>query len=222
MKLIVGMPVMSRAWCLPQWFERLDEQGVEYQVVAVLSPSNDNTEEILIEHGADIFYDDRPGRVEHENLGHVWGQMDTYHYMAGLRNGLLETVSTIPDLDYFFSLDSDIMLPKGGLRILLDHLERYKGVISPAVNMAQGTTVWNCMDWDPHLPDNAVRRILPPKKGRKDVIMAAMLMDKEGMTCRWRAHPAGEDVGFCLDARDKEVPLWWLPDVKCNHLMRRY
>ena len=224
MRVLIGCPVVSRAWILPEWFDAIEAQGIECSVLVVMSPSADNTEEILKDRGAEILYDDRSSvRTETEALAHIWGKMDVYSYMAGLRNGLVAAAKE-READYFFSLDSDIILPPGALENLLRFAVTHKGVIAPAVNMTLNSVAWNVMDWvDRRQPNMAERRSIPERKsGPQDVVMAAMLLDAYGMDCQWRAHQQGEDVGFCIDAHNRGIKCWWVPEVRCQHIMRRY
>jgi hypothetical protein len=217
------MPVKERAWCLRDWFAALESQGVEHTVLALLTPSEDETEQILKDHGAEIMYDLTGGRKIRDIEGHVWGKMETFAYMADMRNELVQWAKDL-EADYFFSLDSDIILEEGTLSKMLKFAETHPGVVSPAVNMTQGGSLaWNTMDWVdrrfPNLPD---RKIHMPKTGQRDVVMAAMLLDRSAMECKWAAHKAGEDIGFAIDAWHKQVPLWWIAELRCTHLMRRF
>jgi hypothetical protein len=221
MNLVVGCPCKDRAWVLPEWFDALYGQGIELEVICLVSASEDGTEAMLAEEGATVIMDDRPGRNTTEIDGHLWGSGATYQYMASLRNQLTDE-AIARDADYFFSLDSDIILPPGGLKQLLDYAADHPGVVSPAVNMTVGSTAWNTMDWtDKQFPTMAIRPQHEPRSGPADVIMAAMLLDRTGMECLWQPHGQGEDVGFCIDAHLKQVPRWWFPEVRCQHLMRR-
>lgn len=191
-------------------------------MVCVLSPSEDNTEQILKEHNVKILRHDLPGRKVRDVDAHIWGLPTTYTYMSKLRNTLIEAALGM-EADYFLSLDSDVILPPDAIKRLLDYsTNNHPGVIAPAVNMAQGAIAWNTMSWvDRAHPSLSHRPVREPLGGLADVVMAAMLLDKVGLEARWQTHPQGEDVGFCLDARAKEVPLWWVPEIKCDHRMRR-
>lgn len=222
MNLVIGAPCKDRAWILPEWLYAIESQGVEADIICLVSASEDGTEEILDKaEGLTVLFDDRPGRNTTEIDGHAWGDLNTYAYMSSLRNRLVDEAIAY-QADYFFSLDTDIILPPGALLQLLDFAEKHPGVVAPAVNMTTGTTAWNTMDWvDRETPGMAHRPVVDPQGGRVDVIMAAMLLDRSGMECVWGAHGQGEDVGYCLDAARRQVPLWWLPSVKCEHRMRR-
>jgi hypothetical protein len=226
-KLIIGCPIKDRAWCLPEWFAATEGQpldGVEVEYLFVLSTdTSDNTEAVLKEHTDNVLYDISPGRSQRDIDGHVWGAMHHYQYMCHLRNGLLREAADM-GADYFFSLDSDIILPPEGLKRVLDYARLHRGVTAPAVSMSWGQTAWNTMSWvDRNHPNMAERTLVPPVTGQRDVVMAAMLLDRSALDqCSWAPHQQGEDIGFCVQAWKLRVPLWWMAEVRCQHLMRRY
>lgn len=224
MKILLGCPIKERAWAIPDWYDAIERQGIDVRVACIVSPSEDATEELLRERGVIIINDERPGRSVHDIDTHVWGDETTYSYMAGLRNWL-SNAAFRAGADYFFSLDSDIILPKGALQKLLTFAESHPGVVAPAVNMVSGigAPVWNTMQWLSRDFPNRGERTPPPKKGPVDIIMAAMLLDRNAMElCRWEGHGQGEDIGFSLSAYENMVPLWWMPDIKCTHMMRKF
>ena len=221
MNVLVACPIKDRAWAIPHWYQGLDENAdaANIHMLALLSPSEDNTEQVLKEYNIEVVYDDEPGRPVHEINDHQWGLISKFEYMARLRNRLVD-IALEGDYDYFFSLDSDIVLPKYGLMKLLHYMKTHPGVCSPSVNMVQSGVAWNVMNWTNPGVAFAANRTRIPQEGRADIIMAAMLLDKKGLECRWAAHMAGEDVGFCLDAESQGIPRWWYPEVRCQHLMR--
>lgn len=222
MNVVVGCPVKDRAWVLGEWFDAIQTQGVEVSVITLLSPSQDNTELILRDRGAHIIYDEEVGRSTTDIDNHIWGDQSNYEYMANLRNRLIDTCVSL-DVDYFFSLDSDIILPPNALTQMLQFAESHAGIVAPAVNMVTGSPVWNVMNWvDKYRPGRADRTVVPIARGQADVVMAAMMLDRDGMRARWESHSQGEDVGFCLDAYSKQIPCWWLPEIICEHWMRHY
>lgn len=222
MRLVIGCPVKDRAWILPNWFQAIEDQDIEHTVVCVYTPSEDDTFEILKDHNAVVLWDEQLGRSVTEIEGHHWGTWSKYEYMANMRN-TLRRYAEDSDADYFFSLDSDILLPPGGLQKIINYATFHPGVVSPAVNMQPGGTAWNRMHFtDPYHPRMAERRPGLPQEGQVDVVMAAMFMDRLGMQVPWTAHNQGEDIGFSINAAILQIPLWWLPTVRCDHVMRRY
>jgi GT2 family glycosyltransferase len=221
-KVVVGCPVRDRAWTIPEWYAGIEAQDIDVDVMCLVSPSVDNTEELLRERGVITFTLDDPGpRTKTQIDGHMWTE-GAYIYMARLRNALTYYAQQY-GADYFLSLDSDIVLPKGGLAKMLEYAKAHMGVVAPAVNMGWRNTAWNTMDWvDYNRPSVAHRPVIEPRGGQADVVMAAMLLDRIAMEkCAWAMHEQGEDVGFSLVARQQQVPLWWLPEVRCLHLMRQ-
>ena len=225
-KIAVGCPVKDRGWVLETWFDAVETQivpGIEIEVVCVYSESEDDTEKILRSRGAHILYDEKRGRSPWEINSHAWGSPAVYEYMASLRNQLLDWVQA-SDADFFLSLDSDILAPFGTLKALLDFYRSCPGVISPAVNMGlNGTVAWNTMRWVSGPNSPATRQGTPPDRwGKVDVVMAAMLLDRSAVeTLRWAPHPQGEDLGFSANAARAQIPLYWLPQVACPHLMKK-
>lgn len=220
MKITVGCPVMERAWCLPRWFESIERQGVEVDITCLYTASSDDTLAILNDHGVNVIHDEKQGRPIYENEMHTWGNPITYDYMANIRNALLDAVKAT-GADYFFSLDSDIVLPDGALERLLEVSQDHPGTISPAVNMLRAGTgfAWNVMSWVAPGVHAAAHRPPNPQPGDTDILMAAMLLDKTGMEARWQFHHQGEDLGYCADAANKGIKLWWVSDLICEHLM---
>lgn len=221
MKVTIGCPVKNRAWVLPRWYDALQQQNVDIQeIICLVSPSDDETETILKERDVTIINDERPGRRPNEIIGHAWGMIEDYQYMANIRNVLLEAVKA-SNPDAFLSLDSDIILPKNGLKRLLEILAVKGGVVSPYVSMNASQYCPNMMTWQS--PRELAYRppTFPKQLSEVDVIMAAMLMDRNALGyVRWEAHPQGEDLGFCKVAELYGVHRWWAPSIHCDHIMQ--
>jgi hypothetical protein len=211
---------------VPAWYEGIKAaaNGHDIHVAALYTDSDDQTENRLKEHGVDILYDEEEGRPTYQIDSHQWLR-ESYDYMSRLRNRLIEYALEI-DAEYFFSVDSDVVLPPGALSALLEWAGgTWTGAIAPSLiltpeNTHWGFTAWNAMQWHQRIPNFPVRDY-EPATGKVDLIMAAMLLDRTAMECRWSRHDCGEDVGFCMDARDRGVPLWWVREVFCRHIMHR-
>lgn len=221
MKIVVGCPVKDRAWILPWWFEAIRAQKIDVEIYCLYTASEDDTELILKDNDAHVIHDLREGRKRNDIDRHIWGLPGNYQYMADLRNDLLQLVIERADPDYFFSLDSDIILPEHGLERLLTFAQNHAGIVAPAVNMIHGVPPqWNVMIWDEkYRPGTAHRSTMSNSGAPVDVIMAALLFSREALECRWRFHTQGEDLGLCIDAAKKTVTRWWLPSVRCDHWM---
>jgi glycosyltransferase involved in cell wall biosynthesis len=226
MKIVIGCPVKDRAWVIPDWLRAIQDQEVdaEVEILCVASPSSDGTEQLILDGGGKLIMmkEHHYRRTKKDIDGHIWN-MEMYEFMSSIRNGLKNRAFSDFEADYFFSLDSDVILPKDGLAALLDYAQEHKGVIAPAVNMVARGAAWNVMSWvDSGRPSMAHRPIQEPQAGRADVIMAAMLIPREAKSVRWEAHRQGEDIGYCIDAARNRVKLWWVPTVRTSHFMYQY
>ena len=225
--ILIACPIKDRSWAVPYWWSAIRDNldiDVKAEVLCLASPSEDGTEEALLCLGIEVIQDLEEGRPVWEIEHHTWGSLPKFEYMSRLRNQLVE-IALEREVDYFFSLDSDIILPEHGLARLLDYAATHPGVVAPSVNMVPNGVAWNIMNWsNPHMAlaanrDKLAPHLLRQEAGRADVVMAAMLLDRSALACRWAMHMAGEDIGFCLDAESKGIPRWWYPDVRCQHLM---
>jgi glycosyltransferase involved in cell wall biosynthesis len=225
-KLLLGAPAYNRAWIIPEWLDSLQSQDgidcfdVEY--IACVSPSEDNTLELLQQGGFIIITED-VFRQKYESDLHVWGNMNVYEKMAQIRNKLLMWAK-VNNFDYFLSIDTDIILPKNGLQKMISFIDRYPGMVAPALSMVHNQTIWNIMDWvDSFNPNLAYRpKIRHLEVQQVDVIMACILMDKSAISkVKWKEHTLGEDVGLCIEAEKYEVNRWWLSTIKCDHRMHQ-
>ena len=141
MHVVVGAPVAERAWVLPRWYEAVIAQarpGLDVEVVCHYTQSSDATLALLTGWGATVICDPSlPTRTLHSIERHTWRfgrRGGDAGYMAHLRNVLVEWVESATDADYFFSLDTDIILPPGALEALLDDFPG--GAVSPLVDLA--------------------------------------------------------------------------------------
>lgn len=216
--LIVGAPVKDRAWVLPEWHQGLSG----YPAVCLLSRSEDDSRSVLEDLGVEVVEDPEEGRPVHEIEGHVWNLgIAAFEYMARLRNRLLDLMIE-RGAEYFFSVDTDIVLPPNAIPDLLSIMEQTGAdVISPAVCLCSDPVEWNTMNWGGY-EGAAWRDYIPQRTGTVDVIMAAMLLNRRAIeSCRWAPHVQGEDVGFCALAEQLGISRWWVPEIACEHMMFR-
>jgi hypothetical protein len=232
-KVVIGCPVYNRGWILDEWWQRsvLDQRGPwDREVVFLYSESGDDTIYKLAtfaEQGevpVTILYD-KWARSEEDNVGHFWGTMPVYEKMADWRNRIKNTARE-SGADYFFSVDSDILLPPGALHSLWFSLweKRFEGAvaIAPLVNMGGHVDVagiWNYMSWTEPPQANRSTLPMPYTPFRSDVIMAAMLIDKQALDVDWHPHEQGEDLGWSYDLLTKGMRAFVHPGVVAEHRM---
>jgi len=227
--IVFGCPIKNRAWIVPRWLESIHNQylladnDITYDILCILSPSDDNTEALLLGGGADVVYHLADGRPASAIVGHHWGDLASYTYMASLRNLLLDHAAA-RNPTYFFSWDSDILLPPATLEKLIECEQAQPGIYAPSVSMSQDGTHLNTMQWQARdrqgIPIQAHRTPPPRHTAQVDVIMAAMLIERRFFHVKWAPHPQGEDVGYSLNADRLSVPLYWVPEIRGTHIMR--
>lgn len=232
MRIVVGCPVAERGWALPQWLEAIHRQrfeDVELRIVCLYTESHDDTLAVLQNGGAEVVYGPLPPRPRAKQRAHIWSYDDgDFAYMTTLRNALLEYVRDRHDPDYFFSLDSDVILPTKGTVHRLAWALEHEGAdaIAPLVNVGDPPypPAWNFMHINTRQrtasrPD-IERYALPDEPFPTDVIMAACLQNRRAQKVRWADHKQGEDIGWGLRAREKRVRVLVHPRIECAHLMR--
>jgi hypothetical protein len=248
MKLVIGMPVKDRSWILPVWFKAVNENvadarssyanithtvpsvHLDVEIVALYTDSEDDTKKILEDNSVVILHDTGPGRTAEEINRHLWGTPMWYEYMAHIRNELLDWAGD-HNADWFFSLDSDVILAPGALRKLLQFwLRGFQGILSPAVDMcthllSNQRPEWNRMHWTKLalIPERKREELGPNMLPvRADVVMAALLFDKVAMeNAYWTVDSHGEDIGLCRVAKDQHISRWWVPSIVCEHRMHK-
>lgn len=236
--VVFGCPVANRSWVLDRWWDAIASQvpdGYQWKVVFVYTESEDDTlgklEQMQGWASVHIINAGESPRPREAMDKHMW-PLDHIRAMAGWRNLLLDYAKE-QQAEWFFSVDSDIILPPNAFNDLVGPMERtliHTGYVAtaPLVNMAEhldpGTFAYNYMDWvDDGVTARAYRagRPMRDETFKADVIMAAMLINRRGFAIKWAEHEQGEDIGWSWNAVQMGWKLCVNPDVICNHIMNR-
>jgi hypothetical protein len=235
--VVFGCPVANRSWALDRWWKAITVQtqltNYRWKVVFAYSESEDDTlgklEQMQGWHDVHII-DTGPSPRPREEMDKHWWPLKRFEYMAGLRNQLLD-YAIAQDAEYFFSVDSDIILPPMAFEILSKEMELYKhhgvGAAAPLVNLGahlgDGTFAYNYM----HSLDGGVTSRfnrpatpMPTTPFAVDAIMAAMMIHKKAFDVRWAYHEQGEDLGWSYNALQRGHRMLVVPEIVCNHIMR--
>lgn len=224
MRVVVGGPVLDRAWILPAWFEHLraacDRAGVDVDVefMFVGDPHRDEATWAAIATGAfgpvhPVYEPDEPGRPDH-----AW-EPKRYRRMIVLRNrGLREVRRLAPDA--FLSLDSDILVHPDTVAQLAESLGRFAAVGAflymstgiGAPSLMRHVKATGCFFRDRPQPGS----VLPV-----DVIMAAKLMGPAAYNVDYEYHDQGEDCGWSLACRRAGLRLGLDARTVCKHIIER-
>jgi hypothetical protein len=216
-KILIGAPIYDRAWVLPYWFQSIENQNYDLGNVGFifeLGPNDDETHNLLwdwhMKHPEFLVFDGQINETKNHFShpdGHRNWSTDKYYNMVTFRNNLLEKATALKDqFDYYFSLDSDILLEDPEtLNILVDDIEQPDvDVVSPLSYMTPRDMAYpSIMYWN-GMPGGIAKRDLNRFRAKElfkvDIVMAAVLMSKKVFTqVRYEWHKQGEDLGFATN-----------------------
>lgn len=232
-RIVLGAPVADRAWALPRWLDQIEQQTVQPDaLVFVHTDTGDGTREILraAQDRWPVEIVDAPGPVVHRRDRNR-DRVGAYSMLADLRNRLLDHALGL-NADVIVSLDTDIFLTEStAIEQLVDRLDKAP-LSTPLVYLhEQGVTAgtYNAGYWVDagSGPERRWRRPSVAEflnaAGRPrqvDVPMACVAMRRDvALTCRYRYHEAGEDLGFGLDLDRNGLWADWLTGLHCPHVM---
>lgn len=233
MKIIIGTPIYKRSWILPHWIRCLLDQSISFKDIGFIfevSPDDDETIKSLnlwkkIDKNIPIFdikiREDIP-HFQHADHGRQWS-ISKYINMVSLRNSLLNTVRQIQP-EYYFSLDSDILLTNPNtIEMLVAHVKSGADAVNPLMFMTPiGTMYPSVMNWREDISDKAYRKEQYPLGTyfESDVIMAAKMMSKDVYnTIDYQVHEQGEDVGWSLACKKNGFKLFCASYLYAPHIM---
>jgi len=227
-RILIGAPVRNRAWVLPYYLaalERLDYPKELLTFCFILNDSTDNSRELLFEfaknHSTTIIErnqcapEDREDRQERDRI---------YGPLAEVRNLLLSIAANL-EIDYLFSVDSDIIVPPDILTRLLAHR---KDIVA--------ALIYNDYHFNAHENyPNRFPNIMIRREGLQsyrdyplnslfevDVTGAVYLLSRKVIRkVRYGYHPQGEDIYFCQEAKERGFSLWCDSSIFCQHIMTR-
>ena len=233
MKLILGCPMYKRSWILHHWIKSIISQSIPINDIGFIfevSPDDTPTIQALeswkkfdkrIPYFEIKIREDIP-HFEHENNGRQWS-MSKYLNMVSLRNSLLESVRKV-EPEYYFSLDSDILLTNTNtIELLIAHIKSGADAVSPLMFMTPfGTMYPSVMDWRLDVPTTAFRKEKYELGHyfQSDVIMAAKMMSKDVYNnINYTLHEQGEDVGWSLECKRAGFKLYSASYIYAPHIM---
>lgn len=233
MKLIIGCPIYKRDWILHHWIRCLINQSFDLSKVGFIfevSPDDIETISILetwkridktIPH-FDIKIRDDISHFQHIENGRNW-TISKYENMVSLRNSLLTTVREL-EPDFYFSLDSDILLTNPNtIELLIAHVKSGADAVNPLMFMTPtGDMYPSTMTWASQKNDTAQRLRKYPIGTffQTDIIMAAKMMSKSVyQNVDYRIHHQGEDVGWSHNAKLKGFKLYCASYIYAPHIM---
>lgn len=233
MKIVVGCPTYKRDWILDHWISCFYRQSIPISEIGfIFEVSSKDVKTISklqkwknldqrIPYFQILVRDDLP-HFEHNNHGRQW-TLSKYVNMVELRNSLLSKVRDI-EPDYYFSLDSDILIQNPNtLEFLISHIKEGADAVSPLMFMTPvGTDFPSVMTWRNDGTEKAFREQEYPigKFFKADVIMAAKMMSKDVYeNINYEIHLQGEDLGWALNCKKQGYELYSASYIYAPHIM---
>jgi len=123
-KVLVGCPIFERAWVLPRWFDALEVQkkDVDLSLAFCVTQGKDATEDLIAKAAGRFPIDAVKFIGGPEDHSRDWTDADKVGVIAAKRNKILEMVKA-SKADYFLMLDSDVIVPPGGIAALIDTIK---------------------------------------------------------------------------------------------------
>ena len=222
MRLVIGAPVYNREWVLPRWFQCIADfkiQTKNTELVFAYTEGDDATLDIIKKYG-DRF---NACHILDCNDIKAFGDRDSerYYSLAILRNRILEKVKEIQP-DYFFSYDTDILLPPETLKGLI---KDKKDVVGPWVDLVPPNGIPNCVT----KVGEGFRRRKPysqfyPQEGLYEVstVFAVSLITPQVFnTCSYGWHSGGEDYFWGQQCLDNGFHSWMDARFIGQHLYKK-
>lgn len=235
MKLIIGCPIYDRAWILPLWLDAIQKQSINLSDVGFVFAAAENdtsTIDILNKWKSfnnqielfDIFYPQNVNHFSHEDGTRHW-TISKYENMVNLRNQLLSRVRSYQP-DYFFSLDSDIIIKNPStIELLVAHIKDGADAVNPLMFMTPAGSMFpSVMTWESEPGGKAHRNFGYPLGTyfKADVIMAAKMMSKDVYNnVSYEIHAQGEDLGWSSNCAKQGFNLYCASYIYAIHVMHK-
>lgn len=230
-KVAIGCVVRNRAWILPEYLQAIENIPFDNKEYIFLeNNSTDETFAILesfvhlqsaLTKKVWMGKTDRPSAPGYRrNEYHVNG----YEYLASLRN-LFLLMFYITKADYLLSIDSDIIVPPNILEELLV-LADTKTIVAAAISNIPEKSLDGFIPGNFMITSSDGVLIHPPAyplqgEMEVDVTGAVCLIPRSAIKdgARYGMHPQGEDIPFCLQAKQAGYKMMVTFDVQCDHRM---
>lgn len=238
-KVLIGLPIYKRAWILEYWLMCIENQNHPLDHIGFLfelGPEDDDTHNILWDwqskHPEIAVFDAQLDTVRphsaHEEGKRFWSQ-EKYSNMVAFRNSLLERATGLADqFDYYFSLDSDLLIedPNSITQLIEDCQDPDVHVVSPLSYMTPRDKAYpSIMYWEGKPGGRAIRnhaRFEVNSLYKVDIVMAAVFMTREVFTqARYCLHKQGEDLGFATELARLGFTSYTDTRVYANHIMHK-
>ena len=225
MKLVVGCPLVGnphagRNWILQKWrkhlIEACDKVNLDPFCIFTVHPEDHETKGLLSTFPESRFIESKFTGGEGN---HKWSQ-SRYHQMVDLRNELLEAVRP-EEPDYFFSLDSDVLLHPKAVELLVYGMEEYPDAwaIAPKCYVSKHSTRHPNMGVWANKHKSMFRRYDYNDIVKVDILICCYLMRPEAYNIDYVFDSRGEDLGWSKEVAKAGGSLYWDGRVANKHVM---
>lgn len=232
--ITIGCPISNRAYLIERFLNGV--YGLNYdkkliKLYFVVNNSKDSTYSDLKDFQRKHKNEYLDIKIEKYKMKHAKEarvtkiRLKTYSRLAELRNYILKNIDT----DYFFSLDSDIMVDID-LDCLNKLLEAQKDIIAAVINndsmlrpnakypKIRTNLLKNVDDGITHIMDWKMNEVF-----EVDHTGAVYLLTKEVCeNVEYGFHKQGEDMAFCNMAKEKGYKIYAHGGIFLQHVMREY
>jgi GT2 family glycosyltransferase len=223
-KVAIGCVVRDRGWILNEYLQALKRIDYTNKLYIFLeNDSKDDTKEILSKITLD-----GPKLIRSIETGSSYGERelhsaDAFANLAYVRNQFVELFLNT-DAEYLLSVDSDILVPPNILKRLMP--DDKKLIISAAISNIPGAVLDGKINGNFMIQYGPACFIHPPQYPLTgcmdvDVIGSVYLIPRQVLEdgVRYAQHPQGEDIGFCLQAKEGGYRMQVMLDLMCEHRM---
>lgn len=222
---LVGGPAADRSWILPHWYQHLTDsvlpENVELDFIMTVHP--DDEESLGTLEGLGLSAAVRLSSLVGEDGDHRWSK-SRYHQMVALRNELLVEVRQ-ESPDYFFSLDSDVLLHPQAISSILGAFEEHEtawAVGAKCYVSNHGVAHPNMGKW---LHKNSIGGRYVRQNLRRltkvDILICCYMMNPNAYRIDYVYHPQGEDLGWSIEVANAGGNLFWDGRYANKHVMTR-
>jgi cellulose synthase/poly-beta-1,6-N-acetylglucosamine synthase-like glycosyltransferase len=229
--VLIGCPIQNRSSCVDDYLEHiynLDYPKEDIILAFFVNNSTDETGEIIREFYKEhqkeyrqclYFESDKILKGRQDNQMRMHGR--DYTLFTVVRNTFLKKILRY-SWDYFYSVDSDVLVPPDSLKKLLSH---GKDVCSALI---YNGTKMGYKHYNSYISAGKDKyRVIyedmvnSPTPIRVDVTGACYLIKRKVLDAgvRYRFFRMGEDGGFCQSAINKGFGLWCDPTIRPEHLL---
>jgi hypothetical protein len=223
----IGCPIRDRDWCVKDYLKsiyNIDYDKKQITLSFLINDSEDNTQERLLEFMHKHQKEYSRIIVSLKNYGFKKSErdfgrmMDDFMHLAQVRNDWVKTLKD--EVDYIYSIDSDILVPSNSLKKLIKNDKDICSILinNSKVKKGYGKDITNLFKEN----GENIMAYFKNKLFEVNVTGAAYLIKSKVLKkTKYYSHLLGEDFGFCVNARKNKFEVWCDSNLEGLHLMNK-